>query len=143
MFLPGESQGGRAWWAAVYGVAQSRTRLKWLSSSSKVYLLYYNHHHKLTVGYFISPVTNSGLSQLSLFCSPWQLFAPSPSLQTSLCWTGLSVGYPYVPSVSGFFRFAQCLSALPRCSTCLYFIFYGQIIVHRMGVYPAFCPFIC
>ena len=24
-----------AWWAAVYGVAQSRTRLKWLSSSSK------------------------------------------------------------------------------------------------------------
>jgi len=29
VFLPGESQG--AWWAAVYGVAQSRTRLKWLS----------------------------------------------------------------------------------------------------------------
>ena len=25
---------GRAWWAAVYGVAQSRTWLKWLSSSS-------------------------------------------------------------------------------------------------------------
>ena len=25
---------GRAWWAAVYGVTQSRTRLKWLSSSS-------------------------------------------------------------------------------------------------------------
>ena len=24
----------RAWWAAIYGVAQSRTRLKWLSSSS-------------------------------------------------------------------------------------------------------------
>ena len=24
-----------AWWAAVYGVAQSRTRLKWLSSSSE------------------------------------------------------------------------------------------------------------
>ena len=27
---------GRAWWAAVYGVAQSRTQLKWLSSSSSV-----------------------------------------------------------------------------------------------------------
>ena len=26
---------GGAWWAAIYGVAQSRTRLKWLSSSSK------------------------------------------------------------------------------------------------------------
>ena len=33
-FLPGESQDGGAWWAAVYGVAQSRTRLKRLSSSS-------------------------------------------------------------------------------------------------------------
>ena len=31
VFLPGESQGWGAWWAAVYGVAQSRTRLKWLS----------------------------------------------------------------------------------------------------------------
>ena len=34
MFLPGESQGQETWWAAVYGVAQSRTRLKRLSSSS-------------------------------------------------------------------------------------------------------------
>ena len=32
-FLPGESQGWRSLWAAVYGVAQSRTQLKWLSSS--------------------------------------------------------------------------------------------------------------
>ena len=34
VFLPGESQGRGAWWAAVYGVAQSQTRLKRLSSSS-------------------------------------------------------------------------------------------------------------
>ena len=34
VFLPGESQGRRAWWAAVYGVAQSRIWLKRLSSSS-------------------------------------------------------------------------------------------------------------
>ena len=26
-------RGGGAWWAAIYGVSQSRTRLKWLSSS--------------------------------------------------------------------------------------------------------------
>ena len=32
-FLPGESQGRRSLWAAVYGVAQSWTQLKWLSSS--------------------------------------------------------------------------------------------------------------
>ena len=34
VFLPGESRDGGAWWAAVYGVTQSRTQLKWLSSSS-------------------------------------------------------------------------------------------------------------
>ena len=28
VFLPEESQGWGAWWAAIYGVAQSRTRLK-------------------------------------------------------------------------------------------------------------------
>ena len=33
---------GGAWWAAVYGVAQSRTRLKWLSSSSKCHAIYCN-----------------------------------------------------------------------------------------------------
>ena len=34
VFLPGEFQGRGAWWAAVYGVAQSQTWLKRLSSSS-------------------------------------------------------------------------------------------------------------
>ena len=36
VFLPGESQGRGAWWAAVSGFAQSRTRLKQLSSSSSL-----------------------------------------------------------------------------------------------------------
>ena len=34
VFLPGESQGRGSLWAAVYGVTQCRTWLKWLSSSS-------------------------------------------------------------------------------------------------------------
>jgi len=34
VFLPGESQGREARWAAIYGVTQSWTWLKWLSSSS-------------------------------------------------------------------------------------------------------------
>ena len=38
---------GGAWWAAVYGVAQSQTRLKWLSSSSISYPV-------LHVFYFLS-----------------------------------------------------------------------------------------
>jgi len=35
VFLPWESQGRGSLWAAVYGVAQSRTWLKWLSSSQR------------------------------------------------------------------------------------------------------------
>ena len=34
---------GGAWWAAVYGVAQGRTRLKWLSSSSSLSFLCSSH----------------------------------------------------------------------------------------------------
>ena len=41
VFLPGESQGWGAWWAAVYGVAQSRTRLKWLSLLLSRQILYH------------------------------------------------------------------------------------------------------
>ena len=38
---------GGAWWAAIYGVTQSRTRLKWLSrsSSSRVKECWCSHHH--------------------------------------------------------------------------------------------------
>ena len=39
VFLPGESQGRGAWWAAVCGAAQSRTRLQRLSSSSHPFRL--------------------------------------------------------------------------------------------------------
>ena len=38
-----------AWWAAVYGVAQSRTRLKWLSSSSSRFLCPWNSPGKNTI----------------------------------------------------------------------------------------------
>ena len=36
VLLPAESQGRGAWWAAAYGAAQSRTRLKRRSSSSRL-----------------------------------------------------------------------------------------------------------
>ena len=35
VFLPGESRDGGAWSAAIYGVSQSQTRLRWLSCSSR------------------------------------------------------------------------------------------------------------
>ena len=44
MFLPGESQGRGARWAAIYGVAQSRIWLKQLSSSSRQYIKKQRHY---------------------------------------------------------------------------------------------------
>ena len=41
VFLPGESQGREPWWAAVYGVAQSWTRLKRCSSSSSSSIVHF------------------------------------------------------------------------------------------------------
>ena len=47
---------GGAWWTAVYGVAQSRTRLKWLSSSSSssrlTTLFLLQSLHRVWPGYF-------------------------------------------------------------------------------------------
>ena len=40
MFLPGESQGRGAWWAAVYGVEQSRTRLSDLAAAAVSLCMY-------------------------------------------------------------------------------------------------------
>ena len=43
---------GGAWWAAIYGVAQSRTPLKWLSSSSNstsVYICNIHRHYMYIV----------------------------------------------------------------------------------------------
>ena len=42
---------GGAWWAAIYGVAQSRTWLKQLSSSSSVHLTFW-YQHTLWNGYY-------------------------------------------------------------------------------------------
>ena len=47
------SRDGRAWWAAVYGVAKSRTQLKRLSSSSSSALRPSIYKHHLIV--FLSP----------------------------------------------------------------------------------------
>ena len=51
VFLPGESQGWGSWWAAVYGVTQSQTRLKWLSSSSRSSMVSQTWRRKWTFRY--------------------------------------------------------------------------------------------
>ena len=60
---------GGAWWAAVYGVAQSRTRLKWLSSSSSMctYIYVYTQVHIPTYIQSVSHCAHSFMPYLFFF----------------------------------------------------------------------------
>ena len=66
VFLPGESQGRGSRWAAVHWVAQSRTRLKRLSSSSSSNLCKQNYlygilpFYKIQVNHFMAWDESSG-----------------------------------------------------------------------------------
>ena len=69
--------GGRAWWSAIYGVTQSRTRLKRLSSSSRCFsgilLLFYDPtdvHHLISASSAFSKFSLCICSQF-LYC--WSL----------------------------------------------------------------------
>ena len=85
VFLPGESQGQQAWWAPVYGVAQSCTWLKWLSSSKLVWH-FPRRIQQLSFCYFqislhLWPSVNPGItcphpSEISQPCGPWSAKLP-------------------------------------------------------------------
>ena len=66
---------GGAWWAAVYGVAKSQTRLMWLSSSSRVCL-------------FLLSVQL--LSRVWLFATPW-IATRQASLSITNSWSSLKL----------------------------------------------------
>ena len=51
---------GGAWWAAIYGVAQSRTRLKRLSSSSSSCIVVYCLEFYSALGHPLAPFWRSG-----------------------------------------------------------------------------------
>ena len=64
---------GGAWWAAIYGVAQSRTQLKWLSSSSNfscwnTMLLTRVTTHYIALPWFIYRCKFVPLDTLHTFC---------------------------------------------------------------------------
>ena len=62
---------GGAWWAAVYGVAQSRTRLKQLSSSSSssisLFRLYFQNHEEKQLKNLKTTHSPASLSSCSFF----------------------------------------------------------------------------
>ena len=81
---------GASWWAAVYGVAQSRTRLKWLSSST----VKADYKWWLPRGWR-SEVKS--LSHVRLFATPWTVAyqaLPSIGFSRPEYWNGLPFPSP-------------------------------------------------
>ena len=104
-------RGGGAWWAAVYGVAQSRTRRKWLSSSSSISVLTNNHFFFLILFFFFASLTQWLFSELYIH---WSLFL----LDLFCCWTPLlkfSIYLLHFPVLQFFFgNFISSTSLLYR-----------------------------
>ena len=74
---------GGAWWAAVYGVAQSRTRLKWLRSSSSRYTQdarIYKPIHKGDINISIFLLTRS-----TVFLSNFSRYIRTPMQRPCFC----------------------------------------------------------
>ena len=92
---------GGAWWAAVYGVAQSRTRLKRLSSSSSSRLLQLSNFQ--TSSFFQAPISGKSSTILSLL----------QALNTGPCLSFMS----YMSSTSQ----VQLLFPVKWSLRCLYF----------------------
>ena len=72
---------GGAWWAAVYGVAQSQTQLKWLSSSSSNILLSMVVQQRVVILEFSQEKMSARPSTAS--CRP-KHFPNAPPLNTTL-----------------------------------------------------------
>ena len=69
VLLPGKSKDGGAWWAAVYGVAQSQTRLKRLSSSSRRLFWMNSYYGKSASLKF--PWSQALFYHFTFLCSTW------------------------------------------------------------------------
>ena len=102
VFLPGESQGQGRLVAAVYGVTQSRTRLKWLSGSSSPL--------SFSSVQFSRSVVSDSLRPDELQHARPSCPSPTPGVHSDSCplsqWCHPAISSSVVP-------FSSCLQALP------------------------------
>ena len=90
---------GGAWWAAVYGVAQSRTWLKWLSSSSSRRLYWQD--------------VKTGL---------WICYSLTASSRTTTCWLGAPLPIKYL-TLYCLLTFSLSLTSYPPQLIFFFFFF--------------------
>ena len=139
---------GRAWWAAVYGVAQSRTRLKQLSSSSSIplplTLLFWVHFCKPCLCFLSRENPLSFVEELVWWC--WILSAFS-CLQKILV-----VGFSFISFSMSFHsllawrvsieRSAVILMGIPLCVICCFSLAAFSMCVWSLLVW-LMCVFGC
>ena len=106
VFLPGESQGWGTWWAAVYGVTQSQTRLKWLSSSrSNTWLKAIYSLSQLLVW------AEPEVSQATEIRCNWNQMEAEAMLIWSFLWGGISHGWQLMLTAESSARAARLAPA--------------------------------
>ena len=113
---------GGAWWAAVFGVAQSRTQLKRLSSSIMIFIKYFNKHPLL---FILTEVlwarqTNHFCPHLPLWKQPQKKHAPQNYIMIKGQISVYIFSYPtflFCPSVLCFYGY---LFHLTVCDLYLY-----------------------
>ena len=110
---------GGAWWAAVYGVAQSRTRLKWLSSSSSSPVPKYS---------MLCCVTESCLT----LCNPMDCSLPGSSVHGDS--PGKNIGVYCHALLQGIFPTQGLNPGLPHCRRILYYQNTGNPILDAIQI---------
>ena len=136
---------GGAWWAAVYGVAQSWTRLKRLSSSSSsIVVVFAIHSHESAMGVHVFPILTlppTSLPILSLLVIPVHPEHPASCIKPGLaiCFTydNIHVSMPFsqtIPPSPSPTEFKDCSTHL--CLFCyltyrvIITIFLNSICMH-------------
>ena len=92
VFLPGESQGWGGWWAAVYGIAQSRTLLKWLNSSSSTQVFFITWLFSLYFYYEAMYYCCLSMDEWS-HCGCSDILIPASGIPEQLQWVHSSISF--------------------------------------------------
>ena len=105
---------GGAWWAAIYRVAQSWTRLKWLSSSSTLEYCsgFAIHWHESAMGVHVFPILNPPPPPLSPFHPSGSSQYTSPEHPVSCIEPGLVICFTY-DNIHVSMLFSQIIPPLP------------------------------
>ena len=123
---------GGAWWEAIYGVTQSQTRLKWLSSSSTVYIHIHEGYTYMSVClcYMHEDIWNDAHQKMSLmlvtivekalrFRDAWkrvfQLIFPLRSLNYLLCVCDTPSRSPFLPHCLHLFTKNKYFKEIWKC----------------------------